>query len=154
MGHKPDYYKNHKEECIKATLKWIKNNKEKYNAYQREYRKTHSYPNSNTYIKREEWRQTDKAIIYAIINIITGQAYIGSTCYNLKIRIARHRAWVKRKKLPLYIDIKQYGWDKFQIIILEECNKSEARDVEQEWIEEYRAKRIKLYNQNNAKSIK
>lgn len=77
--------------------------------------------------------------IYMIERIATGQKYIGQT-NNFKRRMREHR-YCKNNQHPSYLDnsIIKYGWDSFNVEIIEEvpCNKRILSDRERYWIKYY-----------------
>ena len=75
--------------------------------------------------------------IYYIVNIINGKGYIGQTVY-LRKRINEHKRNAKiGKQNPLYNAINKYGWENFEVIVLEEnLSKAEIDEKEKYWIEE------------------
>ena len=87
--------------------------------------------------------------IYKITNTITGDFYIGSS-KNVKRRWREHRcksSWKKYSNNPLYLDMKKYGLDKFELEILEEVEIDKLKEKEQEFIETLKP----TYNNINAK---
>ena len=89
--------------------------------------------------------------VYKIVNIVTGDFYIGSS-RNVMRRLWDHKkpsVWKKCPNSPLYQDFQKYGLDKFdfQIIIsiMPEC----LKQVEQDCIELMKP----TYNSNRAKGI-
>ena len=60
--------------------------------------------------------------VYKIINVITGDFYIGSS-KDVKRRWMQHKrpsVWNERQNNPMYLDMKRYGIDKFELQILSE----------------------------------
>lgn len=89
--------------------------------------------------------------VYKIINTITGDFYIGSS-KDVKRRWAEHKrlsTWNKYKNSPLYLDMKKFGIDKFELEILEEIEIGNLKDKEQQFIETLKP----TYNNNNAKGL-
>lgn len=80
--------------------------------------------------------------VYQILNTITDDAYIGSTCQPLSKRMAKHRVNVNQittQHRPLYVKMKEIGVDNFYIELLEECpcdNKEQLRKKEGQYIRE------------------
>lgn len=78
--------------------------------------------------------------IYVITNKINGKQYVGQST-NIQKRWYDHRSksMHPRKKDEyrnlLYIDIRTYGLENFEIEILEECEKEELKEKEIFWIE-------------------
>ena len=61
--------------------------------------------------------------IYQITNNIDDMVYIGSTCLPLRKRIYNHKKEYHSGKGPnrrLFQHTEQYGWDEFDIILVEE----------------------------------
>lgn len=78
--------------------------------------------------------------VYEIVNIITGDLYIGSTV-DLKRRKIQHlceSTWRKNPNKQLYKDIKQYGKNNFLFKPIWLCNPEELKKYEQLAIEKYR----------------
>ena len=89
--------------------------------------------------------------IYKITNTITGDFYIGSS-KNIKQRWAVHKcpsAWKQCPNNPMYLDMHQYGVDKFSFQILEEVEIESLKEAEQQFIETLKP----TYNSNNAKGL-
>lgn len=89
--------------------------------------------------------------IYRITNTITGDFYIGSS-KDVKTRWAVHKCqstWKRFPNNPMYLDIKNYGVDKFDFQILEEVEIDKLKEVEQKFIEMLKP----TYNSNNAKGL-
>lgn len=72
------------------------------------------------------------ALIYKITNCINGKCYIGQTRRSLNERLNSHVR--ERKSRPLYNAIRKYGWDNFQVDILEQCEVEDLNDKEIYWI--------------------
>ena len=72
-----------------------------------------------------------KNTIYKIINKITGKSYVGRT-NNLKKRIITHRNHPGCRYL--HNAIKKYGWENFEVKILEECDIEKAAEIENKYI--------------------
>lgn len=89
--------------------------------------------------------------VYKIINTITGDFYVGSS-KDVKRRWAEHKrlsTWNKCKNNPLYLDMKKFGIDKFELEILEEIEIGNLKDKEQQFIETLKP----TYNNYNAKGL-
>ena len=87
--------------------------------------------------------------VYKITNTITGDFYIGSS-KNVKNRWMSHKkpsTWNKCPNNQLYLDMKKYGVDKFELQILEEAEIEQLKEQEQWFIELLKP----TYNNNNAK---
>lgn len=75
--------------------------------------------------------------VYKIINTITGDFYIGSS-KDVKLRWMQHKrlsVWKKCPNNPMYLDMKKYGVDKFELQILEEVEIEHLKEAEQQFIE-------------------
>ena len=75
--------------------------------------------------------------IYKITNTITGDFYIGSS-KDVKQRLAVHKCkstWKNNPNNPMYLDMKNYGTDKFEFQILEETESEHLKEKEQKFIE-------------------
>lgn len=75
--------------------------------------------------------------VYKIVNTVTGDFYIGSSC-DVKRRWRRHKApstWENCLNNPLYLDMQKYGSDKFNFHILAPVIPEHLKQVEQELIE-------------------
>lgn len=70
-------------------------------------------------------------VIYKIINKITGKSYVGKT-NNLSARMKNHRNSTCCRYL--YNAIKKYGWENFEVKVLQECTRDEAPVLELEYI--------------------
>ena len=87
--------------------------------------------------------------VYKITNAITGDFYIGSS-KDVKRRWNEHKRpskWKKCPNNPMYLDMKEFGVDKFVFEILAEVEADKLKEKEQEFIEKYNPK----YNNYNAK---
>ena len=86
--------------------------------------------------------------IYKITNTITGDFYIGSS-KNVKRRWTEHKSpsrWNKHPNNPMYIDMQEYGKDKFAFEILAEVEAGSLKEKEQYFIELLKP----AYNDRNA----
>ena len=89
--------------------------------------------------------------IYKITNTITGDFYIGSS-KNVKKRWKEHKCpskWKQHPNNPMYIDMKKYGIDKFEMQIIAEVEADKLKETEQQFIETLKP----TYNQMNAKGL-
>ena len=87
--------------------------------------------------------------IYKITNTITGDFYIGSS-KNVKSRWESHKwptRWKRYSNSQMYLDMKEYGVDKFEFEILAEVESEQLKEVEQQFIEKLKP----TYNNRNAK---
>lgn len=86
--------------------------------------------------------------VYKITNTVTGDFYIGSS-KNVKKRWADHKCkstWNKCLNNPMYLDMKEFGVDKFSFEILEEVEIASLKEAEQQFIEALQP----AYNNRNA----
>ena len=86
--------------------------------------------------------------IYKITNTITGDFYIGSS-KNVNRRWACHKClstWNECPNNPMYIDMKEYGVNKFEFEILAEVEPEKLKETEQKFIEKLKT----TYNNYNA----
>ena len=86
--------------------------------------------------------------IYRITNTVTGDFYIGSS-KNIKHRWADHKyksKWNKQPNNPMYLDMQEYGLDKFEFEILAEVEPEHLKETEQKFIEKLKP----AYNSNRA----
>ena len=89
--------------------------------------------------------------VYKITNTVTGDFYIGSS-KDVKRRWAVHKCQSKWKECPnnpMYIDMKKYGADKFELQILAEVEIAHLKETEQQFIELLKP----TYNRCNAKGL-
>ena len=83
-----------------------------------------------------------KGKIYQILNTITDDVYIGSTCQSLESRFIKHKSDAKshrRSNYKLYAKMKELGSDVFFIKLVEEApceSKAELRALEGKYIRE------------------
>lgn len=74
-------------------------------------------------------------LVYKITNKVNRKIYIGSTSKSLVERFKQHVNDAKNIDYPLYLDIREYGQDSFEIQMIEECvNRSEMLSREIFWI--------------------
>ena len=75
--------------------------------------------------------------IYKITNTITGDFYIGSS-KDVKRRWESHKwpsTWNECPNSPMYIDMQNYGVDKFVFEVLAEVEADKLKETEQKFIE-------------------
>lgn len=87
--------------------------------------------------------------VYKITNTATGDFYIGSS-KDVKLRWMQHKrqsVWKKCVNNQMYLDMKRYGIDKFEMQILAEVEIEQLKEEEQQFIEKLQP----TYNNNNAK---
>ena len=73
------------------------------------------------------------AYIYIIKNDINNKVYVGKTQQTVKDRFKEHIRESRRKrceKRPLYSAMNKYGFEHFQIEVLEKCKQEEASEKE------------------------
>ena len=86
--------------------------------------------------------------VYKITNKINNKLYIGIT-NNYKKRWANHKcksAWNEQPNNQMYIDMQNYGIEKFEFEILAEVEPEKLKETEQEFIETLKP----TYNSNRA----
>lgn len=89
--------------------------------------------------------------VYKITNTVTGDFYIGSS-KDVKLRWMQHKrlsVWKKYSNNPMYLDMKKFGVDKFELQILAEIEIDKLKEVEQRFIEKLQP----AYNNNRAKGL-
>ena len=89
--------------------------------------------------------------VYKITNTITGDFYVGSS-KNVKLRWKQHKrisVWNRYKNNKMYLDMKNYGIDKFSFQILAEVEADSLKETEQRFIEMLKP----TYNNYNAKGL-
>ena len=89
--------------------------------------------------------------VYKITNTVTGDFYIGSS-KNVKQRWTDHKkpsVWKKCPNNPMYLDMQNYGLDKFVFEILEVVEPDKLKETEQQFIEMMKP----IYNSNNANGL-
>lgn len=82
-----------------------------------------------------------KVYIYAYINKINGHMYIGKT-NNLARRMREHKSMAYNPNSHMYNSlwskkIREYGYDNFEVKILEICDYSQWQEREKYWIKYY-----------------
>ena len=86
--------------------------------------------------------------VYKITNTITGDFYIGSS-KDVKRRWREHKkpsSWKRYSNNPMYLDMQEYGKDKFDFQILAEVEPEHLKEKEQYFIELLKP----AYNDRNA----
>ena len=89
--------------------------------------------------------------VYKITNTVTGDYYIGSS-KDVKQRLACHKCqstWKNNPNNPMYLDMQNYGVDKFVFEVLEVVEPDFLKEAEQRFIETLKP----TYNNNNAKGL-
>ena len=91
--------------------------------------------------------------IYKILNTITDDVYVGSTCQPLSKRMAKHRETLNTRKghTLLYTKMKQLGVYNFYIELIEECpcdNIEQLRAVEGKYIREFSTLNKRIENRS------
>ena len=75
--------------------------------------------------------------VYKITNTVTGDFYIGSS-KDVKQRWKNHKCpsrWNDNPNIPLYLDMKKYGVDKFEFQVIDEVEPEQLKEKEQQFIE-------------------
>ena len=78
--------------------------------------------------------------IYKIWNEINDKLYIGQTSLSIDYRFKQHCHDAKRRSYeqrPLYLAMNKYGFDKFHIELIEECDSDCVLEREIYWINYY-----------------
>jgi len=91
-----------------------------------------------------------KTCIYLLKNKINNKVYIGQAS-NFKRRLGGYKSFAKHNnhssKRPINRAINKYGWNNFDIIILEECQREQLNEREIYWINFYKSTdHLKGYN--------
>ena len=89
--------------------------------------------------------------IYKITNIITNDFYIGSS-KDVKHRWAQHKCpsyWNRYSNNQMYLDMQEYGTDKFVFEVLEVVEEGSLKEAEQKFIELLKPN----YNSNRANGL-
>ena len=100
----------------------------------------------NNYSKR--YNMNKISAVYKITNTVTGDFYIGSS-KNVKRRWNEHKCkskWNEYPNNPMYLDMQNYGTDKFEFEMLAEVEPEHLKEKEQEFIETLKP----TYNSNRA----
>ena len=76
-------------------------------------------------------------VIYEFVNKINGKVYVGQA-KDFKSRLRCHKYHTKsnKKNSPFYAALRKYGWDNFNINIIEECDIEMLNEKEEYWIQE------------------
>lgn len=81
------------------------------------------------------------SVIYKLTNLQNGKIYIGQTKGSLRKRVISHLShankFTKSKKHHLQFALQKYGYNNFQIEIIEACDPSRLNDREVFWIRYY-----------------
>ena len=86
--------------------------------------------------------------VYKISCVLTDDSYIGCSS-NIRDRIYKHRkAYGRGKQKNLYKLIREYGWEAFDVEILELCSRADMFAIETTYIQKYNP------NLNNNKTKK
>lgn len=77
--------------------------------------------------------------VYKLTNTVTGKFYVGST-FNFYSRMKYHRySHQLNPNKELGSDIEKYGWDAFNVEILERCTRDNVRERERFYIDSLNA---------------
>ena len=101
------------------------------------------------YVKGERMKKI--CGVYKITNTVTGDFYIGSS-KNVKQRWASHKCksvWRNCPNNQMYLDMQEYGKDKFVFEILAEVEVDSLKEMEQYFIETLKP----IYNNYNANGL-
>lgn len=80
------------------------------------------------------------AYIYKIENTVNGKVYIGKTLATPEQRWREHLHDSQKSECadrPLYRAFKKYGFEKFQLTTIEQCDSAQVDERERYWIEYY-----------------
>ena len=75
--------------------------------------------------------------IYKITNDINKKIYIGKTINTIKLRWQQHLSNINRYKTHLYLAMKKYGYNHFNIEVIEEVSNNLLNEREKYWIKYY-----------------
>lgn len=78
--------------------------------------------------------------VYMLLNVVTGDCYIGKTTNSLNKRWHQHKTAAndERRKAPVYVNMREWGDECFDIKCLHECSPDEdVAEREQYFLEEY-----------------
>lgn len=83
-------------------------------------------------------------LVYLIRNLVNQRCYIGKTSHTLAFRWRQHKteARIGRYDWPLYREMRQYGTEQFEIVVLREVrvmNRKQLAALEKKFIVEYQA---------------
>jgi group I intron endonuclease len=84
---------------------------------------------------------TTMMVIYKITNTINNKSYIGQT-NNITRRLRRHRNDSRTLDSYLYRSVRKYGWEVFDVEIIEECNSKKELNER----ESYYIRKLNTYN--------
>jgi hypothetical protein len=76
--------------------------------------------------------------VYKLVNSVDDKIYVGSTCLTLTKRKACHKTACKTKKFPVYVHLKEIGFENVDIVLIESfpcTNKMELHKRERHWID-------------------
>ncbi|MCM1226152.1 MAG: GIY-YIG nuclease family protein [Clostridium sp.] len=79
-------------------------------------------------------------IVYTITNKINGMKYVGCTERSINLRMDGHRAACKRGvKFKLYNAIREYGWENFEVKVIDSSakNRDELYKLESYYVEKF-----------------
>ena len=91
-------------------------------------------------LRQAAWyaRQKNHGIIYRVLNVVTGDLYVGRTNSSLKKRMQRHIADANAgRKLLIHTNIREWGKECFEISELQVCSEEDdTKELEKKWISE------------------
>lgn len=81
---------------------------------------------------------TQSMVVYMLLNSVNDMVYVGQTTKPLNVRLTEHRGAAKRGNAGLlYVDVRECGWDVFEVVVLERCDTIEQLNAyERLWIKE------------------
>jgi group I intron endonuclease len=75
-------------------------------------------------------------IVYKITNLKNGKVYVGVTKYPLEKRKNEHRLSMRDKQQPLYIAMREDGWESFVWEVIDQANSlDDLARKERHWIQ-------------------
>lgn len=104
------------------------------------------YKCSKTY-RNKNYRNV-VSCIYMLKNITNDMVYIGCS-KDIYKRIKMHRSFARIRKQPIYVALNKYGFDKFYLNIVEECDPKLLSEREVFWIDNLKSKVPYGYNVAN-----
>ena len=154
------YYDNNKEKIKELHKKWVQNNRERVNKYQRDKRASLSPEELEAVREKERQRAMDwkrdkcTSGIYTITNKVNGKVYVGES-YAIEYRWISHRSQMKkggiRANKEMFEDWNKHGEQAFEFKIIKNLTNSskEVRLIEEEKvILDLESQGIVVYNSN------